>query len=284
MTEALSIHIPHWLHEIRKVWRKSDSFSWQRGRKTQRRKKRITNFPHQSGVGQRAGFPGPDYMTIREGHYPGSCTSSCVSWPFLFPQVVNITDLEGLVLGQAFSIQWDLPVGDLQKFNCFPEQPTVSQESCRERGCLWEVRTRSRLPQWAGSCKKCSTGNWVPRKHFPNVDRLNCNHLQEANVAMAADEVFLSVVCDRRSVFHSEIWIRINSLTFLQSQHFKSHFVLNMAVMQWECTEYFKWFFSSSVGESKQKGKVMLFLSLWEIERMKARENQWFPRDHNKGQ
>ncbi|XP_025147478.3 probable maltase-glucoamylase 2 isoform X1 [Bubalus bubalis] len=53
-------------------------------------------------------------------------------------KVVNITDLEGLVLGQAFSIQWDLPVGDLQKFNCFPEQPTVSQESCRERGCLWE--------------------------------------------------------------------------------------------------------------------------------------------------
>nr|XP_025147479.1 putative maltase-glucoamylase-like protein FLJ16351 isoform X2 [Bubalus bubalis] len=53
-------------------------------------------------------------------------------------KVVNITDLEGLVLGQAFSIQWDLPVGDLQKFNCFPEQPTVSQESCRERGCLWK--------------------------------------------------------------------------------------------------------------------------------------------------
>uniref|UniRef100_A0A8C0A3V6 Maltase-glucoamylase n=1 Tax=Bos mutus grunniens TaxID=30521 RepID=A0A8C0A3V6_BOSMU len=58
-------------------------------------------------------------------------------------KVVNITDLEGLVLGQAFSIQWDLPVSDLQKFNCFPEQPAVSEESCRERGCLWEVRTRT---------------------------------------------------------------------------------------------------------------------------------------------
>ena len=80
--------------------------------------------------------------------HPGSCASSRVSSrPFLFPQVVNITDLKGLVLGQAFSIQWDLPVSDLQKFNCFPEQPAVSEESCRERGCLWEVRARSRLPQ-----------------------------------------------------------------------------------------------------------------------------------------
>ena len=122
----------------------------------------------------------------------------CHHAPF-FPQVVNITDLKGLELGQTFSIQWDLPVSDLQKFNCFPEQPAVSEESCRERGCLWEVRTRNRLPQWAGSCKKCPMGNWVPRKHFPNVDRLNCNHLQEANDAMATDEVFLSVACDRRS-------------------------------------------------------------------------------------
>lgn len=212
--KLFQFNMPHWLHEIRKVWRKTDSFSWQRGRKTQRRKKRITNFSHQSGVSQRAGFPCPNYMTIREWHYPGSCTSSRVSsWPFLFPQVVNITDLEGLALGQAFSIQWDLPVSDLQKFNCFPEQPAVSEESCRERGCLWEVRTRNRLPQWAGSCKKCPTGNWAPRKHFPNVHRLNCNHIQEANDAIAADEVFLSVTCDRWSVFHSEIWIRINSLS-----------------------------------------------------------------------
>ncbi|XDB49451.1 hypothetical protein AB1E18_003024 [Capra hircus] len=61
-------------------------------------------------------------------------------------KVVNITDLKGLVLGQAFSIQWDLPVSDLQKFNCFPEQPAVSEESCRERGCLWEPTTVPGVP------------------------------------------------------------------------------------------------------------------------------------------
>lgn len=158
--------------------------------------------------------PVPTTWPSGKGQYPGSCASSRVSSrPFFFPQVVNITDLKGLVLGQAFSIQWDLPVSDLQKFNCFPEQPAVSEESCRERGCLWEVRTRSRLPKWAGSCKKCPTGNWAPSKHFPNVGRLSCNHPQEANDAMAADEVFLSAACDRWSVFHSEICMRINSPT-----------------------------------------------------------------------
>ncbi|KAI4585152.1 hypothetical protein MJG53_006686 [Ovis ammon polii x Ovis aries] len=63
-----------------------------------------------------------------------------------YETVVNITDLKGLVLGQAFSIQWDLPVSDLQKFNCFPEQPAVSEESCRERGCLWEPTTVPGVP------------------------------------------------------------------------------------------------------------------------------------------
>ncbi|XP_036086688.1 probable maltase-glucoamylase 2 isoform X15 [Rousettus aegyptiacus] len=53
-------------------------------------------------------------------------------------KVVKITDLKGLVLGQEFSIRWNLPVSDLEKFNCYPEEPTASEESCRQRGCLWE--------------------------------------------------------------------------------------------------------------------------------------------------
>ncbi|ELK13785.1 Maltase-glucoamylase, intestinal [Pteropus alecto] len=53
-------------------------------------------------------------------------------------KVLKITDLKGLVLGQEFSITWNLPVSDLEKFNCYPEEPTASEESCRQRGCLWE--------------------------------------------------------------------------------------------------------------------------------------------------
>lgn len=66
---------------------------------------------------------------------------------FLVPQVVKITDLKGLVLGQEFSIRWNLLVSDLEKFNCYPEDLTASEEKCKHRGCLWEVRMRSRLLQ-----------------------------------------------------------------------------------------------------------------------------------------
>nr|XP_045367131.1 putative maltase-glucoamylase-like protein FLJ16351 [Camelus bactrianus] len=61
-------------------------------------------------------------------------------------KVVSITDLEGLVLGQEFSIEWKLPVSDLEKFDCYPEEPAVSEERCRQRGCLWEPTTVPGVP------------------------------------------------------------------------------------------------------------------------------------------
>ncbi|XP_046524917.1 probable maltase-glucoamylase 2 [Equus quagga] len=61
-------------------------------------------------------------------------------------KVVSITDLEGLVLGREFSIGWNLPVSDLEKFNCYPEDPSASKESCRQRGCLWEHTTTPGVP------------------------------------------------------------------------------------------------------------------------------------------
>ncbi|XP_017650799.1 probable maltase-glucoamylase 2 [Nannospalax galili] len=61
-------------------------------------------------------------------------------------KVVTITNLPGLKLGQEFSIQWKLGVSDLEKFNCYPEDPTASEESCRQRGCLWEYTTTPGVP------------------------------------------------------------------------------------------------------------------------------------------
>ncbi|XP_023614656.1 LOW QUALITY PROTEIN: probable maltase-glucoamylase 2 [Myotis lucifugus] len=52
-------------------------------------------------------------------------------------KVVKITDL-GLALGQEFSMRWTLLVSDQEKFNCYPEDPTASEEKCKQRGCLWE--------------------------------------------------------------------------------------------------------------------------------------------------
>ncbi|XP_045351894.1 probable maltase-glucoamylase 2 isoform X1 [Leopardus geoffroyi] len=61
-------------------------------------------------------------------------------------KVVKITDLKGLVLGQEFSIKWELPVSDLEKFNCYPDEPPLTLEHCRKRGCLWEDTTVPGVP------------------------------------------------------------------------------------------------------------------------------------------
>ncbi|XP_062957072.1 probable maltase-glucoamylase 2 [Cynocephalus volans] len=61
-------------------------------------------------------------------------------------KVVTITDLQGLALGQEFSIEWDLLVSDLEKFSCYPEDSAASEESCKQRGCLWEHTTTPGVP------------------------------------------------------------------------------------------------------------------------------------------
>nr|XP_025710613.1 putative maltase-glucoamylase-like protein FLJ16351 [Callorhinus ursinus] len=61
-------------------------------------------------------------------------------------KVVKISDLKGLVLGQEFSIEWKLPVSDLEKFKCYPEDAAVSEESCRLQGCLWEYTAVPGVP------------------------------------------------------------------------------------------------------------------------------------------
>ncbi|XP_008581187.1 PREDICTED: LOW QUALITY PROTEIN: maltase-glucoamylase, intestinal-like [Galeopterus variegatus] len=61
-------------------------------------------------------------------------------------KVVTITDLQGLALGQEFSIEWDLPVSDLEKFSCYPEDSAASEETCKQRGCLWEHTTTPGVP------------------------------------------------------------------------------------------------------------------------------------------
>ncbi|XP_043729072.1 maltase-glucoamylase, intestinal isoform X3 [Cervus elaphus] len=98
-------------------------------------------------------------------------------------KVVNITDLKGLVLGQAFSIQWDLPVSDLQKFNCFPEQPAVSEESCRERGCLWEPTTVPGVP----TCFYDTIPNYTASniQYLPTGITVDLTHLTASEAAQA---------------------------------------------------------------------------------------------------
>ncbi|XP_023592691.1 probable maltase-glucoamylase 2 [Trichechus manatus latirostris] len=67
-------------------------------------------------------------------------------YDFSVASVVTITDLQGLRLGHEFSIEWTLPVNDTEKFNCYPDDPSASEESCRQRGCLWEPTAAAGVP------------------------------------------------------------------------------------------------------------------------------------------
>lgn len=56
-----------------------------------------------------------------------------------FPQVALITGLD-LVLGEAYTVEWDLIVEDAEKIDCYPDQDGASKENCIARGCAWEVK------------------------------------------------------------------------------------------------------------------------------------------------
>ncbi|KAM9216330.1 putative maltase-glucoamylase 2 [Dugong dugon] len=88
----------------------------------------------------------PANFIVMVNDVPTSC-SNCSNIVYsASTKVVTITDLQGLGLGHEFSIEWTLPVNDSEKFNCYPEGPFASEESCRQRGCLWEPTTALGVP------------------------------------------------------------------------------------------------------------------------------------------
>ncbi|KFO22135.1 hypothetical protein H920_16515 [Fukomys damarensis] len=98
-------------------------------------------------------------------------------------QVVTITDLKGLVMGQEFSIEWNLPVSDLEKFNCYPEDPFASEESCRQRGCLWEHTTTP----------------GVPTCFYDTIPRYAASNIQYLPMGITTDLVFLETLASARA-------------------------------------------------------------------------------------
>uniref|UniRef100_G1QQE1 Maltase-glucoamylase 2 (putative) n=1 Tax=Nomascus leucogenys TaxID=61853 RepID=G1QQE1_NOMLE len=94
-------------------------------------------------------------------------------------KVVTITDLQGLVLGQEFSIRWNLPVSDLEKFNCYPDDPTASKESCRQRGCLWEDTSTPGVP----TCYYDTIPNYVAS----DIQYLNTSITADLSLLMAPE-------------------------------------------------------------------------------------------------
>ncbi|XP_054420203.1 probable maltase-glucoamylase 2 [Pteronotus mesoamericanus] len=99
-------------------------------------------------------------------------------------KVVKITDLKGLELGREFSIEWKLPVSDLEKFNCYPEEPGASEEKCRERGCLWEHTTVPGVP----TCFYDTIPNYAASniQYLPTGVSIDLTHLTASESPRAA--------------------------------------------------------------------------------------------------
>ncbi|KAM5303746.1 maltase-glucoamylase-like isoform 1-T1 [Glossophaga mutica] len=60
-------------------------------------------------------------------------------------QVALITGLD-LVLGEAYTVEWDLKIQDAEKIDCYPDENGASQYSCALRGCAWEASTSPGVP------------------------------------------------------------------------------------------------------------------------------------------
>ncbi|XP_057588529.1 probable maltase-glucoamylase 2 [Hippopotamus amphibius kiboko] len=123
-------------------------------------------------------------------------------------KAVSITGLQGLVLGQNFSIEWRFLVSDEQKFNCYPEDPTVSEESCRQRGCLWEPTAvpgvptcfYDTIPNYAGS-----NIQYLPTGITMDLTHLTAPESARAAAAAASDTLSAAISFLRLSViYHTE--------------------------------------------------------------------------------
>ncbi|XP_040327680.1 putative maltase-glucoamylase 2 [Herpailurus yagouaroundi] len=121
-------------------------------------------------------------------------------------KVVKITDLKGLVLGQGFSIKWELPVSDLEKFNCYPDEPPLTLEHCRKRGCLWEDTTVPGVP----TCYYDTIPNYAASniQYLPTGITTDLTHLmtpESTRAATAAGSLSATISFLRLSViYHTE--------------------------------------------------------------------------------
>lgn len=56
----------------------------------------------------------------------------------LLLQVAIISEIS-LVLGEEYTVEWDIIIRDEEKIDCYPDEHGASEENCIARGCAWEV-------------------------------------------------------------------------------------------------------------------------------------------------
>ncbi|KAL1764830.1 maltase-glucoamylase FLJ16351, partial [Sigmodon hispidus] len=114
-------------------------------------------------------------------------------------KVLVISNLSGLKLGQEFSIEWTLVVSDLEKFNCFPEDPAVSEESCKQRGCLWESLQRSMT---CGTSSHTATPG-VPTCFYDTIPQYGASNIQYQPTGITMDLTLLEDSTSARAAINS---------------------------------------------------------------------------------
>ncbi|XP_068943501.1 maltase-glucoamylase [Petaurus breviceps papuanus] len=60
-------------------------------------------------------------------------------------KVAIISGLE-LSLGEEYTVEWSFKFRDIDKIDCYPEDPAVSEENCIARGCVWELPSSPGAP------------------------------------------------------------------------------------------------------------------------------------------
>ncbi|XP_072820413.1 maltase-glucoamylase isoform X1 [Vicugna pacos] len=60
-------------------------------------------------------------------------------------QVALITGIN-LVLGEAYTVEWDVKIRDAEKIDCYPDENGASAENCAARGCVWEESSSPGVP------------------------------------------------------------------------------------------------------------------------------------------
>uniref|UniRef100_A0A2K6KA59 Maltase-glucoamylase n=1 Tax=Rhinopithecus bieti TaxID=61621 RepID=A0A2K6KA59_RHIBE len=85
----------------------------------------------------------PSNVTVKHNGVPRQASPTVTYDSNL--KVAIITDID-LLLGEAYTVEWDIKIRDDEKIDCYPDENGASAENCTARGCIWEASNSSGVP------------------------------------------------------------------------------------------------------------------------------------------
>ncbi|XP_051007616.1 maltase-glucoamylase [Acomys russatus] len=85
-------------------------------------------------------------------------------------KVATITNIQ-LMLGEAYTVEWDIRISDQEKIDCYPDEHGLSETNCTARGCIWEVSSSSGVPfcYFANELYSVSNIQYHPQEATANI-------------------------------------------------------------------------------------------------------------------